>query len=190
MARHHQPDDGIGAGGGAGAAGVRAPLLRLRALRGLAAACGLALVLPALPARAAAVRNGNEFALACTEATATQRVALLKERAGMMHTFRYLAIRRIAGREPGSPAVVLTTTEPSSDAVVVLVVPASQKLSTALAGQLATGECVAARGVIEKMEEGPPLTFRISPALLQFKDRSAPKAGRELLKEVDRGAVP
>lgn len=141
-----------------------------------AAACG---------ARAEAVRNGNDLALEWQGADAKARAGLASAHTNLLHTFRFLRVESVTGPDAGG-AVTLATIEPSSDLPVVLVTDSRQ--SVELAGTLQPGETVAARGRLIALRDGTRDAFLIRPALLQFKDRASPKAGKELLKEVDRSA--
>ncbi len=47
------------------------------------------------------------------------------------------------------------------------------------------GDHVAARGRLLSLRDGITNRFVVRPAVLDFKDRSSPKAGRELLREID-----
>ncbi|MCX7819423.1 MAG: hypothetical protein N2652_09500 [Kiritimatiellae bacterium] len=125
------------------------------------------------------VRNGNDFALEWSQQTnTTQRARLLAAHTNRLHTFRHLRVERI---EPAGAAVRLCAREPASGAAFELVVESRQSLD--LARSLAPGEAIAARGRLHwspRREE-----FLLQPALLDFRDRSSPKAGKELLREVD-----
>ena len=143
----------------------------------LLALCGAVCV---LPAAAEAVRNGNELARDYGEGDAATRAKLQKERAGMIHTFRFLAVKSIE-RPEGGP-VKMVTVEPSSDARVELVFNGSPSIK--LAKSIATGDCVAARGRVKSISQDGK-TIVMDPGVLQFKDKDKPSAGEELLREVD-----
>jgi hypothetical protein len=142
----------------------------------LSAACG---------ARAEAVRNGNDFALEWQAADAKARPALASAHTNLLHTFRFLRIESVAGPDDKG-SMTVSTAEPSSDIPVVLVTDGRQ--SVELARTLQPGETVAARGRLIGLRGAKGDAFLVRPALLQFKDRVSPKAGKELLKEVDRTA--
>ena len=131
------------------------------------------------------VGNGNELALNYTRADAIGRQGIQQEFSGRFHTFRYLRVTQITTNAAGSGPVLLTV-EPSSDMEVVLVV--GGKLSLDMVSTIATGECVAAKGRVKSIGV-PPNRIVVEPALLQHKDRITPKAGAELLPEVDPRAV-
>ena len=131
------------------------------------------------------VHNGNELALTFSQGNAAARQALQKERTGLLHTFRYLEVKEIVPAGEGRPPV-LVTLEPSSDMKVELRVDG--KLSLELARTVATGECVAAKGRIKSIGTDAPDRIVIAPAVIMHKDRTDPKAGKELLNEIDKRA--
>jgi len=142
----------------------------------LSAACG---------ARAEAVRNGNDFALEWQGADAKARPALAAAHTNLLHTFRFLRVGAMSGPDDRG-AMTVSAVEPSSEIPVVLVTDSRQ--SVELAKTLQPGETVAARGRLIALRGAKGDEFLVRPALLQFKDRASPKAGKELLKEVDRTA--
>jgi hypothetical protein len=145
----------------------------------------LALALAA-PARGEAVRNGNELALAYSETNAVGRKQISQERTRLIHTFRFLKIDAIAYSNGPPVSARVTATEPSSDLKIVLCTDG--KLSLKLLADLQAGDCLAARGRVTSIGVETPQTIVVDPAVLQFKDRAQPKAGRELLREVDKAA--
>jgi len=139
---------------------------------------GLATLVPLTSIHAEPVRNGNDYALEWSlQTNAIERARLRSAHTNLLHTFRHLRVERIESRESG---VAITTREPASDLPVVLIVDSARSLE--LARTLAAGEAVAARGRLHQPDDRQ-LVLR--PALLDFKDRSSPKAGKELLREVD-----
>jgi hypothetical protein len=137
-------------------------------------------------ARADPVRNGNELALLYVSGKAPEQQALRKERTGMIHTFRHLLIVAIQRDQPDPGAITLLTREPSSDMRIRLV--ARQKLSLALAAGLETNMAVAVTGRLRSLGTPEPDLMVVDPAVLKHADRPTPKAGAELLNEVDRTA--
>ena len=131
------------------------------------------------------VRNGNDTALAFVEGDAAAKKQLQAEHVGKLHTFRYLAIRQMV-TSTNRPPLKVVAVEPSSDMVVVLSVESGMSLD--LAKELGAGDTVAARGRMVALGGQDGKTIEIDPALLQFKDRPSPKAGKELLREVDKTA--
>lgn len=128
---------------------------------------------------AEAVRNGNDYALEWSlQTNAVARARLLAAHTNLLHAFRYLRVERIEARDGG---VVIAAREPASDLPVELIVESTR--SVELARTLAPGESVAARGRLHQPDGAGRFVLR--PALLDFKDRSSPKAGKELLREVD-----
>lgn len=134
----------------------------------------------ALPLFADTVRNGNELARDYGEGDAAARAKFQKERTGMIHTFRYLAVRSI--ERPAGGAVRMSTVEPSSDAKVDVVFNGSPSIK--LAATISTGDCVAVRGRVKSISTDGKVIV-VDPGVLQFKDRAQPTAGEELLREVD-----
>lgn len=146
---------------------------------------GIALAAAAMSVAADPVRNGNELCLAYREGDAAARRQLTGSRTNVIHTFRFLAIKEAYATNAPAPQARLVTVEPSSDIRVTLV--AEGELSRKLAEELRPGDCVAARGRVQRLGGDPPEMI-VHPAILQFKDRAQPKAGKELLREVDRQA--
>lgn len=116
-----------------------------------------------------------------------QREALVRERTGLLHTFRYLHVVAQTNDAGRPERCILTTREPSSDAWVHLCVSGS--FSRRLAAELKEGEAVAAKGRVATIETNVmPPTITVDPAVLLHRDRPRPKAGLELLHEVDSRA--
>ena len=137
-------------------------------------------------AKAEAVRNGNELARDYSLTNAMGKAAFQKERTGLIHTFRFLAIHSITRPSATNRAVRLMTSEPSSDMRVEVVTDA--KLSLQLSETLQVGDAVAVRGRVKSVATTAPDLIVVDPGILQFKDKAQPKAGKELLKEVDHRA--
>jgi len=148
-------------------------------------AAGALALAAAFGARAEAVRNGNDFALEWQGADAKARPALAAAHTNLLHTFRFMRVVSVAGPDDRG-AMTLQTTEPSSDILVIFVTDSRQ--SVELAKTLQPGDTVATRGRLIVLRGPKADVFVVNPALLQFKDRASPKAGKELLKEVDRTA--
>lgn len=138
------------------------------------------------PAYAEKVRNGNELALSYATNNAAGKIALIKSVAGAFHTFRYLKVTAIQTNAPRAGAVTLTAVEPSSDIMVRIIV--NTPLSLEIVKSLQTGECVACKGRINSSGTAPTNLLVIDPAVINHKDRKAPKFGKELLREVDKNA--
>jgi hypothetical protein len=120
--------------------------------------------------------------LAWVEASTERRAQLEAAHTNLLHTFRYLRIESIQPAPTGS-GLVLSTREPASDLPLSLVIESGASLSLARTVQL--GDHVAARGRLIFVRSSRGVEWLLRPALLDFKDRPAPKAGKELLKEVD-----
>lgn len=147
---------------------------------------GVMLIGFACDVRAEAVRNGNELARDYSLTNAAGKAAFRKERTGLIHTFRFLAIQSISRPSPTNRVARLMTTEPSSDLRVEVVTDG--KLSLQIAETLQVGDNVAVRGRVKSVATVQPDLIVVDPGILQFKDKATPKAGKELLKEVDRTA--
>lgn len=141
--------------------------------------------LAATGVRAEPVRNGNDMALAYVEGDAAAKKQLATEHVGKLHTFRYLAIREMIA-STNNPPLKVVAVEPSSEMVVVLSVESGMSLD--LAKELKVGDAVAVRGRLTVLGGKDGKSIEVDPALLQFKDRPTPKAGKELLREVDKSA--
>lgn len=137
-------------------------------------------------ATAEPVRNGNELALAWSTNRAAGKLIVRKQAVGIFHTFRYLRVTAVTKNQPAAGAVTVTTVEPSSEMKVALVV--NKPLSLELAATLTTNDSVSAYGRIKSIDQDAPNLIVVDPALLKYKDRSAPKLSKELLHEVDSTA--
>ena len=137
-------------------------------------------------AKAEAVRNGNELARDYSLTNTTGKAAFQKERTGLIHTFRFLSIQSITRPSATNRVARLMTSEPSSDLRVEVVTDA--KLSLQIAESLQVGDAVAVRGRVKSVCTTAPDLIVVDPGILQFKDKAQPKAGKELLREVDHRA--
>jgi hypothetical protein len=143
------------------------------------------------PAQAAAVPNGNEYALSLAEAQTPAAVKeALEEGQGRKHFFRYLEILEIKrGSNNGAPVIGLKTREPSSDMIVKFLVQKSNSLAVLQQEPAAeVGDAVAVIGVVERVEPQTK-TITLNPVIVRYKDRLAPKVGKEMLAEVDSSAI-
>jgi hypothetical protein len=149
--------------------------------------CLMLALLAAPCARSEKVANGNDVARWFAEGDAARRAEVQKEGEGGIHSFRFLEIKDIRPAAEGSTARVLDTVEPGSGLKVVLHVSSSLSLKTV--ETLKTGDAVAAQGRIEDLGRADAATLVVKPAQIRYKDRAAPKAGKELLNEVDPRAT-
>jgi len=138
------------------------------------------------PAYAEKVRNGNELALSYSTNNAAGKTALIKSVAGAFHTFRYLKVTEIKTDTPRAGAVTLTAVEPSSD--VTLRITLNTPLSLEIVKSLQTGECVSCKGRINASGAAQTNLLVLDPAVINYKDREAPKLSKELLREIDKTA--
>lgn len=142
-------------------------------------------------ARAAAVPNGNDYALELVEAGTPDEIKdILAAGVGRQHFFRYLEVLDVKkGSNRGAPVIGLRTREPSSDMIVQFLVQKSVSLSKLLeAPATRVGDAVAVTGVIEKIDPGKKIMV-LNPVIVRYKDRSAPKVGREMMEEIDDSAI-
>ena len=139
----------------------------------------------AVGARADAVRNGNEMALNFVSTKGAEKAAVQQKATGVYHTWRFLKIRSITPPTESVHSFKIVTVEPSSDMKVILVTDPSAKLSKKLAATLEVGDCIAGRGRVKSVAVDDANTIVVDPAVLEYKDKSKPEPGKELLKEVD-----
>ncbi len=160
------------------------------------AAFRISLLIPFLAAAGLAsavarTSNGNDFALYFSEAKdAAGRKQVLDEARGRPHFFRYLQIMRI--EETGvddRTGVRITAFEPASlmDVRFTVTKPVSLAL---LRKDPATrkGSAIAVTGRVLSADAEKNL-IELGDSLVRYKDRLSPKIGKELLCEVEPGAV-
>jgi hypothetical protein len=139
----------------------------------------------------AATSNGNEFALALTEAkTPAAEKAVLEDAAGRPHFFRYLQIMEMENvTEDGHAGVRITTCEPSSylDVKFTITMPVSLALLKADPPSK-LGDAIAVTGKVTGLGPGNRVILLGEP-IVRHKDRLSPKMGKELLGEVNPGAT-
>lgn len=150
-----------------------------------------ALVALATPLVSAETQNGNDFALYFTEAAGTpNQQQLLEETRGNLLVFRYLQIMEIKElSESGGAGVEIVAFEPASFMDVKFTVTKAVSLS------------ILRRDPVSKKGDALALTGRLADAnakenaiilesvIVKHKDRLSPARGKELLSEVDPGAV-
>jgi len=157
-------------------------------VRVLALAAGLCW--PDPPARATTA-NGNELALYYTEAkTDTERRTLAEAALNKQHFFRYLKVYSLReGETNGYPCVDLELREPSSGMMVRCRVVKSLSLAKLKEDPpTQVGDCVALTGYVVGIDPDAQ-RIQLGPVIVRYKDRAAPKPGKELLAEVDSSAV-
>lgn len=140
-----------------------------------------------LPLRAA-TSNGNDFALALSEAS--NKSPVLDDARGRPHFFRFLTISEMSEVDvDGRPGVRIVASEPASLMNVEFTVSASNSMKL-LKGSPETkvGDAVAITGKVESCDEGRN-TIVLSDSIVRNKDRAKPKPGKELLAEVNPSAV-
>ena len=145
---------------------------------------GILIVLTAVAQ--AAVDSGNTLALEYLSAERAQKSGIRKDATGKIFFFRYLRIVDLEkGETGGLPYIRMSTVEPSSDMVVDFVI--TKKVSLKKAASLKKGEAVAVLGRIKSIGKKPNRIV-LDPVIVKYKDRLAPKIGKELLCEVDPDA--
>jgi len=139
----------------------------------------------------AATSNGNDFALAFTEAkTPAAKDSVAKDAVGRPHFFRYLQIMEIQPvTEEGRPGLRITAFEPGSymDVKFTVTMPVSLSL---LREDPATkaGDAIAVTGRLTGIEPGKNAILLETP-IVRHKDRLSPAVGTELLGDVNPGAI-
>lgn len=148
----------------------------------------LSLLAPAL----ARTSNGNDLALYFAEAKDdAERKSLLAEALNRPHFFRYLQIMELAKvKAPdGTDAVRITAFEPASLMDVRFTV--SKPASLAVLDEdppSKVGDALAVTGVVTGADKQKN-TIELGQTIVRHKDRLSPKIGKEMLCEVDPGAV-
>lgn len=135
--------------------------------------------------------NGNDFALYFSEAKDdARRKPVLDEARGRPHFFRYLQIMEMEAHETGGRTVVkITAFEPSSLMDVCFTV--TQEVSLALLRQEPVskkGSAIAVTGLVLNADAKKNL-IELGDSIVRHKDRLSPALGKELLCEVNPGAV-
>lgn len=153
----------------------------------LSAALALAFVLHAQ----ADTSNGNDLALALVEAKKPQaKKALLDDAQGRPHFFRYLQIMEMQEvTEGGRTGVRISAFEPASYLNVKFTVTMPVSLSLLREEPVSkVGNAIAVTGKVAGLD---PATNAIllENTIVRHKDRLTPKAGKELLSEVNPGAT-
>ncbi len=137
------------------------------------------------------IPSGNEYALRLVEAKSpAARKEVLAEGVGKQHFFRYLYIKSIEhGEAGGCPFISLVTREPSSEMTIRLKVEKSLSMAILLENPPSdVGDAVAVVGYI-KSADPVKKEMVLGPVIVRFKDILAPKAGKEMLSEIDSSAI-
>ena len=139
----------------------------------------------------AATFNGNEFALAYSEAkTPTLKETVVKDARGQPHFFRYLQIMEMQPvTQEGREGIRITAFEPSSfmDVKFTVVMPVSLSLLRE-APASKVGDALAVTGRLTGIEPGKNVILLDTP-IVRHKDRLSPAVGKELLGDVNPGAI-
>ena len=139
----------------------------------------------------AATSNGNEFALALTEAKSpAARTTLLEGAGGRPHFFRYLQVIALQQtNEAGREAWKISAFEPSSSMDVHFTVSMPVSLSLLKADPVTkVGDAIAVTGKVLGVDPAKNAIL-LGEAIIRHKDRLGPKIGVELLGEVNPGAT-
>lgn len=153
----------------------------------LSAALWLALLLPSR----AETSNGNDFALALTEAkTPAAKKAVLDDARGRPHLFRYLQIMEMQPvTEEGHEGLRVTAFEPGSYMDVKFTLLMANSLALVQADPISkVGDALAVTGKVAGLEPGKNVIL-LESTIVRHKDRLSPKMGQELLGEVNPGAT-
>jgi hypothetical protein len=139
----------------------------------------------------AATSNGNDFALALSEAKSPEaKQAVLKDAQGRPHFFRYLQIMEMNEvNENGRPGYRIVAFEPASYADVHFTVTMANSVALLKQDPVSQrGTAIAVTGKVTGFDEGANAIQLESP-IVRHKDRLSPKIGKELLSEVNPGAT-
>ena len=150
-----------------------------------------ALLLAATASSLAATSNGNEFALALSEAKSEAARKAVAESAGARpHFFRYLQIIELQQlTEGGREAWKIAAFEPSSSMDVHLTVSMPVSLSLLKAEPVTKiGDAIAVTGKVLGVDTAKNAILLGEP-IVRHKDRLSPKIGKELLGDVHPGAT-
>jgi hypothetical protein len=140
---------------------------------------------------AAETSNGNDFALYYSEARDDkERAALLDDARNRPHFFRYLQIMEMQSFNEGDRSgVTIIAFEPASRMDIHLTV--TKSVSVALLAsdpKSKRGDAIAVTGAVINADAKKNM-IELGDSIVRHKDRLSPKIGKELLCEVDPGAV-
>jgi len=153
-----------------------------RRCRPVGPCCVLLGILAAVTAMAG-VDNGNTLALDFATGNELLQKELAQEAVGKLYFFRYLDIAAIdKGGTNALRQIKMSTVEPSSDMKVEFVVRKSVSLK--IAAPLKKHDAIAVTGRIKVISAKDKLIV-LEPVVVRYKDAAAPKAGLQLLYEVD-----
>ena len=150
-----------------------------------------ALLLALACVASAVTSNGNEFALAMSEAkTPAARKAVLDDAMGRPHFFRYLQIMEMQPvTEDGRAGFKITAFEPSSYTDVIFTITMPVSLSILKTDPVTkVGDAIAVTGKLAGIDPGKNAIL-LAETIVRHKDRLSPKMGKELLGEVNPGAT-
>jgi len=134
--------------------------------------------------------NGNELALYITEAKSpSEYMPLIDNALTKQHLFRYLKIYSLEkGQSKDGPIVSIVAMEPSSSMTVQFTVRKTQSILKLMEDpETKVNDYIAVIGVVASVDKEKNIIV-LNPVIVRNKDRSAPKAGKEYLYEVDASA--
>lgn len=149
------------------------------------------MAVPVARGEAGGTANGNDLALFFSEAKSdTERKALVAAAVEKQHFFRYLKItERVDSVEDRNPIVRLTTLEPSSGYSVKFIVRKTMSLEVLKRDPpCKVGDTIAVTGVVRSVDKTTK-NIILNPVIVRLRDRAAPKAGKEMLYEIDPSAI-
>ncbi len=152
---------------------------------------GCLMAVPFARGEAGGTANGNDLALFYSEAKSdTARKTLLDAALEKQHFFRYLKITELVDAvENQNPTVRLTTLEPSSGYSVKFIVRKSMSLEVLKRDPpCKVGDTIGVTGVVRSADKTTK-NIILNPVIVRFRDRAAPKAGKEMLYEIDPSAI-
>lgn len=136
----------------------------------------------------AATSNGNDFALYYIEAkSADDKTTLFEDAEGRPHFFRYLQIMELD--EVEGEGIHITAFEPASYMDVKFVITKAVSLALLREDPASkVGDAIAVTGKLVAVDAEKNV-IKLEGTIVRHKDRLSPKMGKELLGEVDPGAV-
>ena len=138
-----------------------------------------------------ATSNGNDFALYYSEAkTDDEKATLLEDAKGRPHFFRYLQIMEMEEvKAGGRTSYVITAFEPASYMDVKFTISKSVSVKKIQEDPVSkVGDALAVTGIVSDVDAEKNAVV-LGQTIIRHKDRLSPKIGKELLGEVDPGAV-
>ena len=134
----------------------------------------------------AETESGNEIARRLMYGQKGQEKAMEKDAAGKVCFFRYMLVKQMTALTNSTPTTYqFTTVDPGSGMYAEFLV--TKKESLKLAETVKEGESLALVARIKTISKANN-KIGLESAILRYKDRPAPKAGKELLSDIDPNA--